>query len=199
MCGISGIYAFSDKGRDTITKLKKTTDAIESRGPDSQGHFVFDKVGLGHRRLSVLDLSADGAQPMVDESGRYTIVFNGEVFNFLELKRKLINNGYTFFSGTDTEVVLKLYITEGKDFLKRLNGFFAFAIFDKEEESLFIARDRMGVKPLLIYKDEDQLLFASEMKAMLAFGIQRKIDFVSLYQYLQFNYIPGPASIFKGV
>ncbi|QMU30424.1 asparagine synthase (glutamine-hydrolyzing) [Adhaeribacter radiodurans] len=199
MCGISGVYAFSDKGRESITKLKDSTDAIESRGPDSQGHYVYDKVGLGHRRLSVLDVSSDGAQPMVDESGRYTIVFNGEIFNFLELKRKLIQNGYTFYSGTDTEVLLKLYITEGKDLLKKLNGFFAFAIYDKEEDSLFIARDRMGVKPLLIYKDEDQLLFASEMKAMLAFSIQRKIDFVSLYQYLQFNYIPGPASIFKGV
>ncbi|PSR56249.1 asparagine synthase (glutamine-hydrolyzing) [Adhaeribacter arboris] len=199
MCGISGVYAFSDKGRESIIKLKNSTDAIASRGPDSQGQYVYDKVGLGHRRLSILDLSSDGDQPMVDESGRYTIVFNGEIFNFLELKRKLINNGYTFFSGTDTEVLLKLYITEGKDFLKRLNGFFAFAIYDKEEDSLFIARDRMGVKPLLVYKDEDQLLFASEMKAMLAFGIQRKIDFVSLYQYLQFNYIPGPASIFKGV
>lgn len=199
MCGITGIYAFSDKGRNTLTKLKASTDALEKRGPDSQGQFIYDKVGLGHRRLAVLDVSADGAQPMVDESGRYAIIFNGEIFNFLELKKKLIANGYTFFSGTDTEVLLKLYIAEGKDFLKKLNGFFAFAIYDKEEDSLFIARDRMGVKPLLIYKDEDQLLFASEMKAMLALGIQRKIDFVSLYQYLQLNYIPGPASIFKGV
>lgn len=179
MCGISGIYAFSDKGRDTLNNLKASTDAIASRGPDSQGHFVFDKVGLGHRRLSILDLSADGNQPMVDESGRYTIVFNGEIFNYLQLKKKLISNGYTFFSGTDTEVLLKLYIIEGKDFIKKLNGFFSFAIYDKEEDSLFIARDRMGVKPLLVYKDEDHLLFASEMKAMLAFGIQRKIDYTS--------------------
>lgn len=199
MCGISGIYAFSDIGRDYLDKLKASTDAIAKRGPDSQGHFYFDKCGLGHRRLAVLDLTSDGAQPMTDESGRYTIVFNGEIFNFPQLKSKLKANGYTFFSGTDTEVLLKLYIKEGRRFLKRLNGFFAFAIYDKEEDSLFIARDRMGVKPLLVYKDQDKLLFASEMKAMLAFGIPRKIDYVSLYQYLQFNYIPGPASIIKGV
>ncbi|MDB5262718.1 MAG: asparagine synthase [Adhaeribacter sp.] len=199
MCGISGIYAFSDLGRDYLNKLKASTDAIEKRGPDSQGHFFFDKCGLGHRRLAILDLTADGSQPMTDESGRYTIVFNGEIFNFPQLKSKLKASGYTFFSGTDTEVLLKLYIKEGKRFLKRLNGFFAFAIYDKEEDSVFIARDRMGVKPLLVYKDADKVIFASEMKAMLAFGIPRKLDYVSLYQYLQFNYIPGPASIIKGV
>ena len=199
MCGITGVYAFSEIGRDYLDKIKAATDAIEKRGPDSQGHFFYDKCALGHRRLAVLDVTADGAQPMADESGRYTIVFNGEIFNFPELKKKLINKGYTFFSATDTEVLLKLYITEGKDFLKRLNGFFVFAIHDKEEDSLFIARDRMGVKPLLIYKDEDKLIFASEMKAMMAYGINRRIDYTSLYQYLQFNYIPGPASIFKGV
>ncbi|WP_026462954.1 asparagine synthase (glutamine-hydrolyzing) [Adhaeribacter aquaticus] len=199
MCGISGVYAFSDIGRDFLDKLKASTDAIASRGPDSQGHFFHDHCGLGHRRLSILDLTADGAQPMYDESGRYSIVFNGEIFNFPKLKKRLKDSGYTFFSGTDTEVILKLYIQEGKGFIKRLNGFFAFAIYDKEEDSLFIARDRYGEKPLLIYKDEDKLLFASEMKAMLAFGIARKLDYASLYQYLQFNYIPGPASIFKGV
>src|SRR5687767_12884191 len=168
MCGISGIYAFSDIGRDYLDKLKASTDAIEKRGPDSEGHFYHDKCGLGHRRLAILDLTADGAQPMTDESGRYTIVFNGEIFNFPQLKRKLKANGYSFFSGTDTEVLLKLYIKEGRKFLKRLNGFFSFAIYDKEEDSLFIARDRMGVKPLLVYKDEDKIIFASEMKAMLA-------------------------------
>ena len=136
---------------------------------------------------------------MHDETGRYTIVFNGEIFNFPELKKKLLAKGHTFQSQTDTEVLLKMYIHEGKGFLKKLNGFFAFAIYDKEEESLFIARDRYGVKPLLVYKDEDKVIFASEMKAMLAFGIPKKLDMISLYQYLQLNYIPGPASIFKGV
>lgn len=199
MCGISGVYAFSEVGGAYLNKIKASTDAIEKRGPDSEGHFLCDKVALGHRRLAILDLSPNGNQPMSDESGRYTIVYNGEVFNFPALKQKLVEKGYSFFSNTDTEVILKLYMAEGKDFLKGLNGFFALAIYDKQEDALFIARDRMGVKPLLVYKDEDKLLFASEMKALLAFGIARKLDYTSLYQYLQFNYIPGPASIFKGV
>ena len=131
MCGISGIYAFNDAGRHYIGNLKASTDAIEKRGPDSQGHFISSCVGLGHRRLSILDLSAEGNQPMHDETGRYTIVFNGEIFNFPELKQKLVDKGHTFHSQTDTEVLLKMYIFEGKSFLKKLKGFFAFAIFDR--------------------------------------------------------------------
>ncbi|MFC5269329.1 asparagine synthase (glutamine-hydrolyzing) [Adhaeribacter terreus] len=199
MCGISGIYAFNDAGRHFIGNLKASTDAIEKRGPDSQGHFVSSCVGLGHRRLSIIDTSEGGNQPMHDETGRYTIVFNGEIFNYRELKAKLVAKGHTFQSQTDTEVLLKLYITEGKSFLKKLNGFFAFAIYDKQDDSLFVARDRMGIKPLLVYKDADKFIFASEMKAMMAFNIPKKLDLVSLYNYLQLNYIPGPASIFKGV
>ncbi|MGY2133435.1 asparagine synthase (glutamine-hydrolyzing) [Hymenobacter sp. HD11105] len=199
MCGITGIFAFSDAGRNSLAALPASTDAIISRGPDSQGHYVYDNVGLGFRRLAILDLSCDGNQPMTDESGRYTIVFNGEIFNFRELRQRLIRKGHHFHSQTDTEVILRLYITEGRNFLKKLNGFFGLAIYDKEEDSLFIARDRMGVKPLLVYRDEDKLLFASEMKSLLALGVPRKLDYVALSHYLQLNYIPGPATIFKGV
>ncbi|QIL77228.1 asparagine synthase (glutamine-hydrolyzing) [Hymenobacter sp. HDW8] len=199
MCGITGIFAFSDAGRNSLAALPASTDAIISRGPDSQGHYVYDNVGLGFRRLAILDLSCDGNQPMTDESGRYTIVFNGEIFNFRELRQRLIRKGHQFHSQTDTEVILRLYITEGRSCLKKLNGFFALAIYDKEEDSLFIARDRMGVKPLLVYRDEDKLFFASEMKSLLALGVPRKMDYVALSHYLQLNYIPGPATIFKGV
>jgi len=199
MCGITGLFAFTDTGRSALAALPASTDAIISRGPDSQGHFVYDRCGLGFRRLAILDLSADGNQPMTDESGRYTIVFNGEIFNFRELRQRLLKKGYQFHSQTDTEVILRLYIIEGRNFLKKLNGFFALAIYDKEEDSLFIARDRMGEKPLLIYRDEDKLFFASEMKSLLALGIPRKLDYVALNHYLQLNYIPGPATIFKGV
>ncbi len=136
---------------------------------------------------------------MTDAAGRYTIIFNGEIFNFRELRQKLVKKGYTFHSQTDTEVILQLYITEGRGFLKKLNGFFSLAIYDKEEDSLFIARDRMGVKPLLVYRDEDKLLFGSEMKALMALGVPRKLDYAALSHYLQLNYIPGPATIFKGV
>ena len=199
MCGITGLFAFNDHGRLALTGLQAATDAIIRRGPDSQGHYVYDNVGLGFRRLAILDLSADGNQPMTDVSGRYTIVFNGEIFNFRELRAKLEAKGYVFASQTDTEVILQLYISEGRGFLKKLNGFFGLAIYDKEENSLFIARDRMGVKPLLIYRDENQLFFASEMKSLLALGVPRKLDYAALSHYLQLNYIPGPATIFKGV
>ncbi|TGD83009.1 asparagine synthase (glutamine-hydrolyzing) [Hymenobacter wooponensis] len=199
MCGITGVFAFTDAGRSALASLHASTDAIISRGPDSQGHFVYDRCGLGFRRLAILDLTADGNQPMTDESGRYTIVFNGEIFNFKELRQKLISKGHRFHSQTDTEVILRLYISEGRSFIKKLNGFFGFAIYDKEEDSVFIARDRMGEKPLLIYRDEDKLLFSSEMKSLLALGIPRKLDYVALSHYLQLNYIPGPATIFKGV
>jgi asparagine synthase (glutamine-hydrolysing) len=199
MCGITGLFAFNGQGRLALTCLQAATDAIIRRGPDSEGHYIFDSVGLGFRRLAILDLSADGNQPMTDASGRYTIVFNGEIFNFRELRAKLESKGYTFMSKTDTEVILQLYISEGRGFLKKLNGFFGLAIYDREEDSLFIARDRMGVKPLLIYRDEDKLFFASEMKSMLALGVPRKIDYAALSHYLQLNYIPGPATIFKGV
>lgn len=199
MCGITGVFAFTDTGRQALTRLQASTDAIVRRGPDSEGHFVYDQCGLGFRRLAILDLSADGNQPMSDAAGRYTIVFNGEIFNFRELREKLAKRGVQFHSQTDTEVILNLYITEGRSFIKKLNGFFGLAIYDKEENSLFIARDRFGVKPLLIYRDEDQLFFASEMKSMMALGVPRKLDFVALNHYLQLNYIPGPATIFKGV
>nr|WP_207433317.1 asparagine synthase (glutamine-hydrolyzing) [Sabulibacter ruber] len=199
MCGISGIYAFTQEGQSAIQRLSDSTDALQLRGPDSGGHFTHGVVGLGHRRLSIIDVSDVACQPMHTENERYTIVFNGEIFNYQELKKQLLDKGYTFFSQSDTEVLLKYYIEEGPSFLKKLNGFFAFAIYDKEKESLFVARDRYGVKPLLMYQDEDKLVFASEMKSLLAFDIPRKLDYVSLYEYLQLNYIPAPASIFKGV
>nr|WP_317125598.1 asparagine synthase (glutamine-hydrolyzing) [Rufibacter latericius] len=199
MCGISGIYAFTQEGRLAIERLPDSTDALQLRGPDSGGHFTHGNVGLGHRRLSIIDVSDVACQPMHTENERYTIVFNGEIFNFQELKKQLLEKGYTFFSHSDTEVLLKYYIEEGPSFLKKLNGFFAFAIYDKEEETLFVARDRYGVKPLLMFQDEEKLVFASEMKSLLAFGIPRKLDYASLYEYLQLNYIPAPASIFKGV
>ncbi|MDX5345810.1 MAG: asparagine synthase (glutamine-hydrolyzing), partial [Hymenobacteraceae bacterium] len=189
----------SEAGKSTINKLEAATNAIESRGPDSSGTYVHGQAGLGHRRLSILDLTECGSQPMHDKSGRYTIVFNGEIFNYPELKKQLEAKGEEFKSTSDTEVLLRLYMLEGRTFLNKLNGFFAFAIHDIAEDTLFIARDRFGQKPLLVYQDEDKLVFASEMKALLAFGIPRKLDFTSVYQFLQLNYIPGPASIFENV
>jgi asparagine synthase (glutamine-hydrolysing) len=200
MCGISGVYAFNDIGKECITKLPASAKTLSRRGPDAEGFFYYGGVGLAHRRLSVIDTSSAANQPMMDASGRYVIIFNGEILNFKELiASKLSANNYLFRTSSDTEILLHLYINYGKECLNWLKGFFAFAIYDKQENELFIARDNFGKKPLLIYQDNDKFLFASEMKALMAFGIPQDIDYTSLYQYFQSNYIPPPASIFKEV
>lgn len=199
MCGITGIYAFNEVGRFNMINLARATAVLEKRGPDHQGMYTEYFVGLGHRRLSIIDTSADGNQPMKDETGRFTIVFNGEIYNYKRLRKDLISQGVCFKSDSDTEVLLNLYIREKEQCLNKMNGFFAFAIYDKEDNSIFLARDRIGIKPLLYYQDEDKIIFASEMKSLLAYGIEKSVDYTSLYQYLQFNYIPAPSTILNGV
>ena len=186
-------------GRVSMINVTNSTMALAQRGPDFQGSYHDNTVALGHRRLSIIDTSACGHQPMTDPSERYIIIFNGEIFNYKELRSTLVAKGVKFNSETDTEVLLQLYITEGKSCIEKLNGFFAFAIYDKEEQSLFIARDRMGIKPLYYLEDENRVLFASEMKAILAYGIDKTLDYEALYTYLQLNYIPAPKTIFRSV
>ncbi len=183
-----------------MINLQRAVDVLEHRGPDTQGTFIEDRIGLGHRRLSVIDISPKGNQPMKDPSGRYTLVFNGEIYNYLEL-RKILEERHQvqFRSESDTEVLLYAYIIYGEKCLQMLNGFFAFGIYDKSENEFFIARDRFGIKPLYYYLDEDKFLFASEMRSILAYGIQKSIHVESLVIYLQLNYIPAPLSILKGV
>jgi asparagine synthase (glutamine-hydrolysing) len=199
VCGITGIFAFNQIGAFYMINLGKSVEKLSRRGPDARGTYIEDFLALGHRRLSIMDTSAYGAQPMKDDSERYVIVFNGEIFNFKQLKKNLEDKGIIFTSECDTEVLLKLYIHEGKSCLEKLIGFFAFAIYDKQSKELFIARDRMGIKPLLYYYDEDKFVFASEMKSLLAYNIPRDIDYTSLYQYLQMNYTAGPSSMIKNV
>jgi len=199
MCGITGIFAFNLVGKFNKIHVTAATMALEKRGPDFQDIYIDEWVGLGHRRLSIIDTSNAGNQPMWDESGRYCIVFNGEIFNYRELRKTLMDQGVSFHSECDTEVLLKLYIKEKEQCLNKLNGFFAFCIYDKAEQTFFLARDRYGIKPLLYLFDEDKLIFASEMKSILHYGIEKDIDYVSLYTYLQLNYIPAPATIFSKV
>ncbi|MEQ9438879.1 MAG: asparagine synthase (glutamine-hydrolyzing) [Cyclobacteriaceae bacterium] len=199
MCGITGLYAFNELGRFHMIKLAAATEALESRGPDAGQHDLLDRVGLGHRRLSIIDTSREGNQPMRDASGRYTIVFNGEIYNYRELRQRLGDKGITFASQTDTEVLLYWFIHHGIEGLSALNGFFAFALYDAQEERLWLARDRFGIKPLLYYHDEDKFFFASEMKSLLAYGVEKELDYTSLYHYLQLNYIPAPYTIFQKV
>jgi asparagine synthase (glutamine-hydrolysing) len=199
MCGITGIFAFNLVGKFNKIHITAATMSLEKRGPDVQDIYIDEWVGLGHRRLSVIDTSTGGHQPMWDESGRYCIVFNGEIFNFAELRKGLLEKGVSFRSASDTEVLLKLFISEGEGCLHKLNGFFAFCVYDKQTQSFFIALDRYGVKPLLYLFDEDKFVFGSEMKAMLQYGIEKELDYTSLLTYLQLNYIPAPDTIFHHV
>src|SRR5687768_7273817 len=149
MCGITGIWHL-DRSSLSIEKLRQFNDSLSHRGPDGSGYYLdkHEGVGLGHRRLSVLDLSEDGKQPMSFAGGRYHITYNGEIYNFIELRDELITKGYEFISDTDTEVILAAYHCWGNDCLHRFNGMWAFAIWDSRDKSLFLARDRFGVKPL---------------------------------------------------
>ncbi|MCP4521855.1 MAG: asparagine synthase (glutamine-hydrolyzing) [Cytophagales bacterium] len=199
MCGIAGMIAFDEVGTTFLPYISEATKALERRGPDSMGIFQEGNIALGHRRLSIIDTSERSNQPMQDESKRYTIVFNGEIYNYLELRHILEREGVPFQTESDTEVVLKAFIFHGAEFLKLLNGFFALAIYDKETQSTFIARDRIGIKPLCFYQDEHRFVFGSEMKALYPFKIQKEIDYTTLYQYLQFNYIAKDSSILQNV
>lgn len=199
MCGITGIFAFNLVGKFNKIHVTNATMALRKRGPDFQDIYLSEDVCLGHRRLSIIDTRAVSNQPMWDESGRYAIVFNGEIFNYKQLRADLISAGVAFTTESDTEVLLRLFIHRGADCLHLLNGFFAFCIYDRLEETMFLARDRFGIKPLLYVFDEDKFLFASEMKSMLQYGIERNLDYSSLYTYLQLNYIPSPDTIFRDV
>lgn len=199
MCGITGIIAFNEEGQKYLSHINTATACLTKRGPDGEGIFTSANTALGHRRLSIIDTSDLAAQPFTDASGRYTIVFNGEIFNYRSLRERLLSKGIKFRSQSDTEVLLYLYITEKENCLQQLDGEFAFAVHDKQTGGLFLARDRFGIKPLYYYSDSDKFIFTSELKAITAFGIPKEIDTTSLRTYLHLNYIPSPHSIFKNV
>jgi asparagine synthase (glutamine-hydrolysing) len=199
MCGITGIIAFNLVGKFNKIQVTAATMSLEKRGPDFQDIYLDEWVGLGHRRLSIIDISALANQPMWDESKRYAIIFNGEIFNYRELKQELEAKGISFTSQSDTEVLLQLYIREKAKCLDKLDGFFSFCVYDKLEQTFFLARDRFGVKPLLYLFDEDKFIFASEMKSLLQYGIEKHLDHAALLTYLQLNYIPAPDTIFQNV
>jgi len=199
MCGITGVFAFNLVGKFNMIHVTAATMALEKRGPDFQDIHLDEFTALGHRRLSIIDTSSIAHQPMWDETRRYCIVFNGEIFNYRELRKELESLGRQFISQSDTEVLLQLFIQYGAECLVRLNGFFAFCIYDKQEQSFFVARDRYGIKPLLYLFDEDKFLFASEMKSMLEYGVDKELDYTSLNMYFQLNYIPAPDTIFTHV
>jgi asparagine synthase (glutamine-hydrolysing) len=187
MCGISGQFNFEPEHAVAPEILERMQLSLIHRGPDSQGMWIKDSVGLAHNRLAIIDLSENGKQPICNENGTVWIVYNGEVYNFHSLRDELESKGHRFVSQTDTEVIVHLYEEEGIQCLNRLRGMFAFAIWDKNERQLFLARDRFGQKPLYYYIDDEKLLFASE------------IDYQALYQYLCLGYVPHPNTGFRGI
>lgn len=198
MCGIVGFCDFLKKSSSDI--LKNMTDILHHRGPDDSGYFwdenEYSQIALGHRRLSILDLSAHGHQPMSFE--HLDIVFNGEVYNFKEIKKELLELGYSFHSDSDTEVILKSYHQWGTKAVDKFNGMFAITIYDKKANKLIFIRDRAGVKPFYYYKKDSLILFSSELKSFHNHpDFQKDINKSSLSLYLQFGYIPEPHSIFK--
>jgi asparagine synthase (glutamine-hydrolysing) len=200
MCGICGVV-----GRADEQLIKNMLARIAHRGPDDEGIHIAEtstaqRVALGHRRLSIIDLSPAGHEPMTDMSGQIWLTYNGEIYNFLDLRRELEGRGHRFRSDSDAEVVIYAYREWGRDFLSRLNGMFAFALWDSRDESLMIARDRLGIKPLYYMETPAGFAFSSEIKAILAIpGVEREVDVESLNQFLTFLWVPDPKTIFRGI
>jgi asparagine synthase (glutamine-hydrolysing) len=202
MCGINGIFSHSGTA-DLFPAVEKMNECLLHRGPDDKGIYIDSEVVLGHLRLSIIDLSKAGHQPMQSNDGRYEIVFNGEIYNFREIKNELISSGdhlETFISGTDTEVLLAAFRRWGVKCLEKLNGMFAFAIWDKQEKKLFIARDRMGIKPLYYYHTDSLFIFSSELRPLLKSGLVPKIaDRSAIADYLRYQTVHAPDTIIQGV
>ncbi len=199
MCGIAGIVNRSGAPVSPST-IEAMTGAMAHRGPDGEGHHVDGNVALGHRRLAIIDLTPAGSQPMSNESGDILITYNGEVYNFRELRAELEAKGHRFRSRTDTEVIVHAYEAWGADCVHRFNGMFAFAIWDRPRQRLFLARDRYGVKPLYYYQDRDVLLFASEVKALLQHpALKADVDPYTLLEYFTFQNVFTDRTLFKGV
>jgi asparagine synthase (glutamine-hydrolysing) len=198
MCGICGIY--DPRGRVDPASLKDMAHALRHRGPDDEGLYVEGGLGLGHQRLSIIDLSPAGRQPMADPTGRFHVVLNGEIYNYLELRRELVAQGHVFRTATDTEVLLHLFSDLGAACVPRLNGMFAFAVWDSREKTLFAARDRLGIKPFYYAYGEAGLIFASEIKALFRSGrLRPRINPEGVADYLTFQFCLGDKTLFGDV
>ena len=192
MCGISGFNWRSEE------KIKTMVDSLSHRGPDADGIYVDERISLGHNRLSIIDLSANANQPMRDNSGEFVIVFNGEIYNFREIREKL-KGEYDFKTNSDTEVLLAGYKKWGKNVINKLNGMFAFAIWDKRNRELFCARDHAGIKPFYYFWDGERFIFASEIKAILKHNMPRTINNDSFNHYLRVLYVPEPMTMIENI
>ncbi|MBU1255903.1 asparagine synthase (glutamine-hydrolyzing), partial [Patescibacteria group bacterium] len=195
MCGLAGYVGKGDKGI-----LEKMTRSLKYRGPNDEGFFIQDGIGLGHQRLSIIDLSDRGRQPISNEDGTIKVVFNGEIYNFQELRKELIYKGHKFKSQTDSEVIVHQYEENGVDCFKKFNGMFAIAVWDSHQKKLILARDRYGQKPLYWTLINHILIFASEIKSILLHPLVKKeLNHLAVYQYFSFDYVPQPQTIFKNI
>jgi asparagine synthase (glutamine-hydrolysing) len=199
MCGIAGFTSLHRPIADAAGLIRRLTAPLTPRGPDGEGYHVDAGVALGHRRLSIIDLGG-GAQPMAAGGGRYQIIFNGEIYNYIELRAELERRGCVFATHSDTEVLLQQFVFDGVAALQRLNGMFAVAVWDRDEQRLFLARDRMGVKPLYYAVREGELIFASELKSLLLHPrVERRLNRLSVSKYFTYGYVPAPHTIFEGI
>ena len=199
MCGIAGVYRFDGQPVE-MTTLERMQTSIAHRGPDDAGVEALGPIGLAHTRLAIIDLSAESHQPMADTATGNWIVFNGEIYNYKEIRGELEGAGCCFHSTGDTEVILYAYRRWGAACLDHLNGMFAFAIFDAPKRELFLARDRLGIKPLYYYYDERQFVFASETKAILVVdGVPRRINRDALPEFIAFRYLANGRTLFDNI
>lgn len=200
MCGIAGIYNFDEERTVDGEKLRRMTEIISHRGPDNQGVFIDRNCGLGLRRLTIIDTTEQPQPILHNEDKTLFVTYNGEIYNFPQLKEELLRKGHRFYTATDTEMILHLYEEEGVDCVRRLNGMFAIAIWDQKKQELFLSRDHLGIKPLYYCEHGRSFYFASEIKAILENeNIPREVAPGSFYQYLHYRYTPAPRTMFKGI
>ena len=197
MCGIVG---FTNKINDSDSVLGKMMDRIRHRGPDAEGKYIDEDIALGHRRLSIIDISSQGDQPIFNEDGSLVIVFNGEIYNYKEIREKLVSAGHTFRTNTDTEVLIHGYEEYGEKLLSKLRGMFSFVIWDKKNKELFGARDFFGIKPMYYALMGNTFMFGSEIKSFLPHpAFKKELNTAALENYLTFQYSPSAETFFKNV
>ena len=197
MCGINGMINLENEGSNHQSILRMNT-LLAHRGPDGEGIYTTKGLALGHTRLSVIDLSSAANQPFIIDE-KYIMTYNGECYNYLDLRRKLEEKGHSFRTKSDTEVVLRMYIEYGVDFVKHINGIFSLAIYDKNKDRLLLARDHLGVKPLYFYQSQTKFIFSSEIKPILSQTKKFNINQEALPYYFSYRYVPGETTLFENI
>lgn len=199
MCGIAGFIHYDPERKADQFVIKKMTDEVVYRGPDAEGYYISDNIAFGHRRLSIIDLSSGGDQPMFSEDRSIVLVFNGEIYNYIELREELKKLGHIFKTNSDTEVIIQSYLQWGVDCQNRFNGMWAFTLWDNNKQQLFVSRDRMGEKPVHYCEYDNSFIFGSEIKSILAFGVPRVPDTELIEIYMSLSFIPAPYTFYKKI